>query len=1551
MPQSNYTNELNQKLQKWAQKLLDLGKINPLINFKDRKSSTVEFLSPRYDEIFSMLNTKGTLEVFEPKPDYRELDPTHNEAEAEDEKILSRSDYFKLYSSSLKKYQVLPYSQNKQQLKPIKAISKKANTAIQETGINIAYLAFGFVHWNERGDSQVTFKAPILLLPVSIINESKLSPTYISLIDDDVVVNPSFNYKLSTDFNISLPEFEGDDISSYFDKIENMVMPLGWSIKREVKLGTFSFLKINMYRDLLDNADRIIKNDIVRALMEGDAFGDSLGETGRVKIETPNSYYNVIDADASQIEAIAMAKKGKSFVLQGPPGTGKSQTITNIIAECLMAGRKVLFVSEKLAALEVVYDKLKKVGLDDFCLQLHSYKANKKDVIAELERTLKLEKKEISTTAERELIILERTREKLDTYAYELHKKRDVISMSLFELFEAYSVYRKIPDYDFLISDIKKKNKDFLTDAVDKIHEYVELSQTIGINYRNNAWYGYVGLDTSYAESVKLKECFVSISNCIESMQAIARRIKSICNLSCDSIIKLVDGDGILKLLQVLGSTDFILPSLLNVRKMESLLKTVKEMKSLSSAILTDKKTLDDSFDKDIYKLDGSLIHEKLTRFYSSAFKRLFDKDYKALHNEIRLSKKDGKKIKYNTLCSFAKQLADYQERVKRYSELEVGVQSELSLIYNKYTTDWDYIIAQVNGVLSCPNIDILCNALSKVPDNEFITMRLEMIEICDEIKELYKQYSTVMEYVSSAFDHNVFDLIKENFECVQGKLTACLDNLDKRNSWIAFAKLIETLNRKGILSFVDFCVVKNIQPEDYEVVYQKTFYKQWIDEIISSSATLSEFTRAGQDNAVYTFTQKDKLQFEINKAKIVTNLSARRPDLNFVAGGSAISILLREAQKKRRQKPIRVLMSEIGELAQVLKPCFLMSPLSVSTFLDNDKITFDTIIFDEASQIFPQDAIGAIYRGKQLIVVGDSKQMPPSNFFNAMTASEDYDDDEEEDITDFESVLDICSATLPQLRLKWHYRSRFEELISFSNKNFYEGDLISFPSAQVKCQGVGVDYYYVNGIFDRKTKTNRAEAERVVDLIYEHAKTHSNRSLGVIAFSVAQQDLIETCLAKRREGDPSQESFFNSHPEEPLFIKNLETVQGDERDTIIFSMAYARDSQGRFMANFGPINRIGGERRLNVAVTRAKYNIQFVTSMHAYDIDLKGSQSEGARLLREYVDFAEHGLTALNKDLNVNAFNQFDSDFELDVYDFLVSHGYSIDTQVGCSKFRIDLALKRPNTSDYILAIECDGATYHSSATARDRDRLRQQILENMGWKFYRIWSIDWFKNNSVEKQRLLDYVKKVVAERESGIAATRPITNEGEQKNTFVKEKTAVKLRFPYYTEKDVYETYRKTGNSFERMVVEILRDEAPLSEEWFLKRVAFLFEREKVTSVVQGEFNYRMRGCERWGIVRRNDFLYLSGEKCGMLRVPSPHSTPREIKYISLEELANGLYEILKHNIKVEKDGLFKELVSELGFNRLGDAATNRLNNALHLLKDKIIIEGTIISIKER
>ena len=377
---------------------------------------------------------------------------------------------------------------------------------------------------------------------------------------------------------------------------------------------------------------------------------------------------------------------------------------------------------------------------------------------------------------------------------------------------------------------------------------------------------------------------------------------------------------------------------------------------------------------------------------------------------------------------------------------------------------------------------------------------------------------------------------------------------------------------------------------------------------------------------------------------------------------------------------------------------------------------------------------------------------------------------------------------------------------------------------------------------------------------------------------------------------------------------------------------------------NFGPLNRVGGERRLNVAVTRAKYNVQLVSSMHYTDIDLTRTSAEGAKLLREYLDYAENGSIALERAVSVSPFEQFDSDFELEVCEFLRSKGFVVDTQVGCSGFRIDLGLRIPDSSDYALAIECDGATYHSSKNARDRDRLRQEILERMGWTFYRIWSTDWFRNKSVEQLRLWEAAAAAV-KNPTKVEAT---PTETEATETFEEIACEEHFSFPPYQAADIDLLSRQyLPDDFKGWVRAILEIEAPLSEELLLKRIVGYFGREKVTSVVQRAYEQHFYGYRRYGIIRRNGFLYLDNDND--IRFRGPGDIVREIKYIAPEELANGMLEILKHNVTADKDGLYRSLALQCGVTRLGRSIYESMDAALSVLNDSVTIDGEQITLK--
>jgi superfamily I DNA and/or RNA helicase/very-short-patch-repair endonuclease len=483
-----------------------------------------------------------------------------------------------------------------------------------------------------------------------------------------------------------------------------------------------------------------------------------------------------------------------------------------------------------------------------------------------------------------------------------------------------------------------------------------------------------------------------------------------------------------------------------------------------------------------------------------------------------------------------------------------------------------------------------------------------------------------------------------------------------------------------------------------------------------------------------------------LTRELIRTRLSAGIPrdQITHDIPKAELGLLRKEIGKKARHIPVRQLLGRIPTLLPHLKPCVLMSPLSVAQYLEPAHETFDVVIFDEASQIPVWDAVGAIARGKQLIVVGDPKQLPPTNFFNTADDSDDVASEINLE-KDLESILDeLLTNGMRHKRLKWHYRSRHEGLIAFSNHQYYENELLTFPSPEAADGGVRFRYLPEARYDKGKSRTNLGEARALVVELVQRLRRSGGpaRSYGVVTFSQAQQNLVENLLDEERRKFPELEIHFNDAPPvdgEPVFVKNLENVQGDERDVILFSICYGPDESGRVSMNFGPLNRDGGERRLNVAITRAKHEVLVFSSLRGDQIDLNRTRARGVRDLKYFLDYADRGPKALTAAITTNGDAAPDSEFERMVADRIRASGYEVHHQVGCSGYRIDLGVVDPRSPGrYLLGVECDGATYHRAATARDRDKLRQMILEGLGWKLHRIWSTDWWHEAEAEMDKL---------------------------------------------------------------------------------------------------------------------------------------------------------------------------------------------------------------------
>lgn len=738
-----------------------------------------------------------------------------------------------------------------------------------------------------------------------------------------------------------------------------------------------------------------------------------------------------------------------------------------------------------------------------------------------------------------------------------------------------------------------------------------------------------------------------------------------------------------------------------------------------------------------------------------------------------------------------------HAQAVRRYDEWIVAhqaqLQRDLGVDFAGLTTDWDHVCSMadwVNDVVQLYSNDVpaaLVKWIARGPAANEQRARMQetltyAVRLLAEIEEELQYAESVIPRARFCPNHVAQD--DTPLSTMRQLVDFHQDQLPQLGRWVACGQRIMRSRSLGMGSLIDASLKQKTFPRDIERVFERRFYSLWLDAAESQSPSLQRFSGDTQDRIIQEYRQLDLRHQQLAQQRLAMLLTKRRYDAYMRAAnamhspvaedrmfGKVYDQLVREATKKR-SPAIREIVRKVREALIELKPCWMMSPLSVSQFVETAQPIFDLVIFDEASQVLTEDAICAIMRGKQLIVVGDEKQLPPTSFFAKSLADEaDDDEDAESDSAEMErteSVLtEMKSANMHERSLKWHYRSQHESLIAFSNNEFYGDQLITFPGPGAQHRD-GVRFIHVaDGVYDRSgSRTNRREAERVVDLLIQLAQRDANASLGVVALSGAQQAAIRDALANR----------FKSHPElavlretldedaagaDAFFIKNLESVQGDERDIVVLSIGYGRDRHGQIYTHFGPVNRKGGERRLNVAVTRARKQMYVVSSMRAADLPPKLA-SGGARTLRRYLDYAERGPAALYESATTVAataeIKQFDSPFEQAVYDAFCARGLELDTQIGCSGYRIDLAVRDPEQPDrYLLGIECDGASYHSSKTARDRDRLRQAHLESLGWSIHRIWSADWFADPEREIGKTLSALDRA--------RATAPIRRTSER------------------------------------------------------------------------------------------------------------------------------------------------------------------------------------------
>lgn len=1626
--------DLDRKIERWKCELLDTGKRNKMINFRETKRATLRILEPEASELFNKL-------AFSDKP-------------LTFQKPINKDTDLRTYSM-IALMETLSYTLNVQvgdiktagtiieREKTLKNLRSKAKLAQEEQGTNILYLCFGFIYWREHNrESSPWFKAPLLMMPVTLGLKSLSAPYTLSRYDDEIEVNPTLDYLFNTEYHIDLPTFElknRQSIDEYFAQIEEIVDKRGWKVVREVNLGLLSFLKISMYHDLNNNRELMANHPVLRA-MAGDrhAIGDLPAQAENYDFDgvKPDEWHEVVDSDSSQEEAILLSKLGVSFVMQGPPGTGKSQTITNIIAEALADGKKVLFVSEKAAALQVVLKRLTEVGLDDFCLSLHNYKANKKEIIYSIGANLSLQDEYIDSSALRELTELFHDRAFLNAYAGELHKPIAPLDQSVYMVFGRISKLEKASVLEFSVDKPTEITKDQYASILYCVSAFEKALHNMDGKLSANPWFGTKatssgqtykmlllhdteGLSVSLREMASLSDSIATqlgagtaksftdarrlldISSVLSSKPAymsstwfaagvpsrgqeklsearqhadrLHQHMNTILSVWDSSILSIeperirdyfygdfswiYNAEGntpiedrlfaqktsaedlkhrveeilaayheglevlsyhqadtaenirmVRRVLSLIAEAPYMEASWFDARRNAVIAPLVEDAMQHSAAIGTLTEDILKDWEPSAFDIDADGMLARFKTEYVGMF-HTWKSGYKEDIKTLRLhSKAVGGKVDESTVIDFLQKIKELKTEKAWFETNGEALTTAMGSQYHGEATEWSRVRESMSKALEITNefpyssisretisallkitgslqlsgevrriaevlsdetlshleeeirgcryisgyssdCDITRDILPQISSfiencsvqgqyvAEFAAAKIDSVLYYEDITALLSNVAIVKEEqswfemqsaelsslfsgaykadasawdeislglaaadrlvaifdgavpetiiriacgqnsVGSSFQTNVAELdqlVRETepklkafsaqFEAdefhsydlsvVADRYDACMEGFGELNKWLDYAETREECNKHGLADFTAKIAELDNTVADVQAAFERGFYIQWLNQQLDEVPAVQSFRRRIHEQRSERFVKLDAKQYEIARKRIRGKIISTYPNLNRVArAGSELGILRHEMEKKRRIMPLRKLFQSIPTLLLTLKPCLMMSPLSVAYFLDANAYQFDMVIFDEASQIFPQDAIGAIFRAKQVVIAGDTKQLPPTNFFAASTSnsSDGYDDGEGYDEEVYDSILEETANILPNRTLLWHYRSKHEHLIAFSNQEIYKNELVTFPSSNESEPDTGVEFVYVeDGYYEPSPRNyNILEARRIVELVKEHIEKHPDRSLGIIAFSEKQQQAISLEIQRFREKHSEYEAFFAEGKEDEFFVKNLENVQGDERDTIFFSVGYAKTKEqranGRPMSmRFGPLGVSGGERRLNVAITRAKINVKLVSSILPSDIDLSRTESDGIRMLRSYIEFAMNGeatLAAAHK-------NTRPDDFVDSIAQFLRNQGFEVQQYVGCSGYKIDIAVKHPSKTveQFVAGVECDGFSYVSARTARDRDRLRSSVLKNMGWNLYRVWSAEWYKNPEIEGQKLVSFLQRAI-------------------------------------------------------------------------------------------------------------------------------------------------------------------------------------------------------------
>ena len=1465
--------------------LLDLSFKNPLLNYKLRATTGLEFKSLNASDIFNALVNDS-------------------------KKIGFTLDYV---TSSNKLYVDVDEKELKRRLNKT---YRQAKLYLEEKGANILFLTLGFLKWKE---GEEVYRSPLILVPVDLEkseNQEKYSLIYNG---EEVRLNISLITKIKSEYNIDISLDEDEDIKdidAYFRSVDEKVKNReGFEVEAtKGAFDFFSYAKYLMYKDLdLDvwtNEKGELDNDVLKKLFVTN-FDDKLTDNNNLERDlTPSKIYNVVDADSSQAKVIYEILQGKNMVIQGPPGTGKSQTITNIIASNLVKGKSVLFVSEKKAALEVVKRRLENIGLGDLVLELHSEKTNKKDVLHSIEQTLSLgePKDEEDNELEKKYDL---TKFELDEYKRIVNSTVSNSSLPLIEVYgEALKIKNRLDELNvrfprMSFKDISIWSHDDFTRKLDITKEFEALVLRVG-KIEKHPLYGITLEHCLPYEQVTLKEKLSDLEDSLADLISTISEIGSIFqNKSINTLFdsgRLINSINALEKyrslalinvsdLYLLSSSDDVI-NLIKLAKnfQEDIKKDYKDTAYLESKEYVNKY---EEYEKlSFFKKKKSEIPLELNKYFF--LNKVGNRDRKNLYLHLK---------KYNLLMS--------NEAMFKYlfKEEYKGL----------FSTDWNHIINLLNPAKEF---------LEKLSNYSILSQTRQVIYSEDKIDELIDLRQTYFERkkdfedkLHSFFTFAAFDSLKRfdynywyldcSFVELKRIIHSWIINIDSVIDVVRYNSLVHEFKNEGMEELLNYYYDTN-KVEYLDLILSFEYYDALINYAYSLNSTLSSFKEFKIERLISLFKELDAKMMVENIKKVLKVHYSLMPRIN--DNSKDMALIRRELNKKRNKMPIRRLLLKASSSILKIKPVFMMSPISVASFLPPKEVVFDLVVFDEASQVRPVEAFGALLRAKQIVVVGDSKQLPPTNFFDNLTNKYDEVNDEDYDVSNMESILTLLLAmNIPQRTLSWHYRSRNRSLISLSNNEFYEGELKVFPSVYDSDPSKGLVFNYIKDSFYARgtTRVNKIEAKEVIKAVFEHAKNNRDLSLGVASFSLAQQEELykEFEAQLKKCTDEEVKSFFTMHKDEPFFIKNLESVQGDERDVIFISIGYGYDEDGHITMDFGPLNKDGGERRLNVLITRAKVKCEVFSNITCNDINLSKTDAKGVVALKRFLDYAQNRIIYLNRNKE-----SCSDDFIDFIYDKLLDYGYVVDKNIG-KDVGIDLAIFDKAKNRYVVGLECDGGAYKNLVNTTDRERIRRNVLKSLGWKIYHVWSPDFYRNPKNEFDKILDFIQEASEEEES-----EEIKKEFELN---LKRKQAIKVEIKEnYVPYKVFQSVKRRAKvlleeeNLSNLVYKIVKVEAPIHINLLKRR---LMDITSVSKLSDEQVNLLAKVVQEDKFKYKDEFVYLSEGQVYQVRNRSLlDKFSKKVEYISKEEIDEAIKLSLNRGEASTEDEIVKIVFTYFGFN---------------------------------